>query len=52
MTTTTRSEASISQLWLSWVVHRVSQIMTAIKPVHRASEIAAVAAASNNPSGA
>jgi hypothetical protein len=26
--------------------------MTAIKPSHRASEIAAAAAASNNPSGA
>ncbi|MCP3408326.1 hypothetical protein [Bradyrhizobium sp. CCGB01] len=51
MTTTTRSKA-ISQLWLSWVAHRLSQIMTAIKPQHRASEIAAVAAASNNPSGA
>ena len=52
MTTTTRSEGSVSRLWLSWVAYRVAQITTAIKPVHRASEIAAVAAASNNPSGA
>jgi hypothetical protein len=51
MTTTSRSEASFSQLLLSWITYRVSQI-TAIKPSHRASEIAAAAAASNNPSGA
>ncbi|MDE5463830.1 MULTISPECIES: hypothetical protein [unclassified Bradyrhizobium] len=51
MTTTSRSEASFSQLLLSWITYRVSQ-MAAIKPSHRASEIAAAAAASNNPSGA
>ena len=38
MTTTSRSEASFSQLLLSWITHRVSR-MTAIKPSHRASEI-------------
>ncbi|WP_314950777.1 hypothetical protein [Bradyrhizobium cosmicum] len=51
MTTTSRSEASFSQLLLSWVAYRVSQ-MTATKPAHRASEIAAAAAVSNNPTGA
>ena len=52
MTTTTRSEASFSQLLSNWVAYRISQTLAAIKPTHRASEIAAAAAASNNPAGA
>ncbi|MBR1174019.1 hypothetical protein JQ617_08650 [Bradyrhizobium sp. KB893862 SZCCT0404] len=52
MTTTSRSEASFSRLLLSWVSYRVSLAMASIRPVHRAGEIAAVAAASNNPAGA
>jgi len=52
MTTTSRNEASFSQLLLSWIVYRVSQAMAAVRPVHCASEIATVAAASNNPAGA
>ena len=52
MTTTSRSDASFSQLLLSWAAYRVSQTMTAMRPEHRAGEIAAAAAASNNPAGA
>jgi len=52
MTTTSHSEASFSQLLQSWIAYRVSQSVAAIRPAHRASDIAAVAAVSNNPSGA
>ncbi|UPK23672.1 hypothetical protein [Bradyrhizobium sp. 195] len=52
MTTTSRSEASFSQLLPNWVASRLSQTMAAIKPAYRASEIAAAVAANNNPSGA
>jgi len=52
MTTTSRSEASFSQLLLNWVAYRLSRTMAAIKPAYRASEIAAAVAAGNNPSGA
>lgn len=52
MTTTSRSEVPFSQLLLSWIVHRVSQTLVAMKPAHRADDIAAMAAMSNNPSGA
>lgn len=52
MTTTSQGEASFSQLLASWAGYRVSQALAAIKPVHRAGEIAAAAAASNNPTGA
>ena len=52
MTTTSRSEASFSQLLLSWIAWRMSRTMAALKPAHRANDIAAAAAASNNPSGA
>ncbi|MFK4498792.1 hypothetical protein ABIF86_003083 [Bradyrhizobium japonicum] len=52
MTTTSRSEASFSQSLLSWIAWRVSRTIAAMRPVHRATEIAAAAAASNNPSGA
>ncbi|WP_441235943.1 hypothetical protein [Bradyrhizobium sp. 930_D9_N1_4] len=52
MTTTSQSEESFSQLLLRWVTYRFSRAMAAITPVHCASEIAAAAAASNNPSGA
>ena len=52
MTTTSRSEASFSQLLLSWVVYRLSRTVAAIRPAYGAGEIAATVAASNNPSGA
>ncbi|MCK1360388.1 hypothetical protein [Bradyrhizobium sp. 199] len=52
MTTTSRSEASFSQLLLSWLAYRLSGTMAAIKPAYRASEIAAAVAAGNNPVGA
>ena len=52
MTTTSQSEASFSQLLFRWVTGRLSQAMAAIAPLHRAHEVAAAAAASNNPSGA
>jgi len=52
MTTTSRSEASFSQLLQSWVAYRLSGPLAAIRPAYRASEVAAAVAASNNPSGA
>ncbi len=52
MTTTSQSDESFSRLLLRWIVYRLSLTMAAITPVHRASDIAAAAAASNNPSGA
>ncbi|MDI3560314.1 hypothetical protein [Bradyrhizobium sp. Arg816] len=52
MITTSQGEASFFHLLLRWVTYRLAQTMAAIAPVHRAGEIAAAAAASNNPSGA
>ena len=52
MTTTSPSEASFSQLLLSWLAYRLSGSTAAIGPAYRADDIAAVAALSNNPSGA
>lgn len=52
MTTTSQSDASFSQLLLRWISYRLSLTMAAITPAYRASDIAAAAAASNNPAGA
>lgn len=52
MTTTSQSDESFSRLLLRWIAYRLSVTMAAITPVHRASDIAAAAAASNNPCGA
>ncbi|WP_158228772.1 hypothetical protein [Bradyrhizobium sp. Y36] len=52
MTTTSQHAASFSQLLLRWIAYRLSLTMAALSPLHRASDIAAAAAASNNPCGA
>ena len=52
MTTTSRDEASFSHLLLSWLAYRLFLVMAAIEAPHPAIEIAAAAAASNNPQGA
>jgi hypothetical protein len=46
-----QTEAPFSQVLLNWAADRISRTMAAIKPKHRASQIAADVAASGNPSG-
>jgi len=36
----------------AWLAHHRVKAIAAIRPVHRADEIAAIVAASSNPSGA
>ena len=48
---TTHAELSFSQMLVSWLTHHIAQATAAVKPAHRADQIAAVVAASNNPSG-
>lgn len=52
MKTLSQAEAQFSQALFSWAADRISRAMTAIKPKHQASQIAADVAASGNPSGA
>jgi hypothetical protein len=47
-----QADTPFSQLLLSWATDRISRTMTAIRPAHQASQIAADVAASGNPSGA
>jgi hypothetical protein len=51
MKTTSQAEAPFFQLLLQWITWRVSRTLAAIRPVHRASQITAAVAASNNPTG-
>jgi hypothetical protein len=51
MKTLSQADTPFSQLLLSWAADRFSRTMTAIKPTHRAGQIAADVAASGNPSG-
>ena len=51
MKTLSQTEDVFSQLLLSWAADRISRTMAAIKPKHRAAQIAADVAASGNPSG-
>jgi hypothetical protein len=52
MKTLSQADTPFSQLLLSWAADRLSRTTTAIKPTHRAGQIAADVAASGNPSGA
>jgi hypothetical protein len=45
-------QTPFSQLVLLWASDRISLALAAIKPKHRAGQIAAHIAASGNPSGA
>ncbi len=51
-----QAEAPFSQVLLNWATDRISRTITAIKPKHQASQVAADVAAdvaaSGNPSGA
>ena len=52
MKTLSQAETSFSQLLLNWAAERIARTIAAIKPKHRADQIAADVAASGNPSGA
>jgi hypothetical protein len=52
MKTLSQTETPFSQLLLSWAEERIVRVIVAIKPKHRAGQIAADVAASGNPSGA
>jgi hypothetical protein len=52
MKTFSQTEIPLSQLLTGWASERISRAMAAIKPKHRASQIAADIAAGGNPSGA
>jgi hypothetical protein len=51
MKTLSNAEMSFSQMLLSWMTHQTSRAMAAIKPTHRASDVAAAIAANGNPTG-
>ena len=51
MKTLSPAQVPLSQLLSSWAADRISRTMAAVKPKHRASQIAADVAASGNPSG-
>jgi hypothetical protein len=46
------TQTSTLQMLLSWGTDLVSRAFASMKPQHRADQIAAIVAASNNPSGA
>ena len=48
---TTHAELSFSQMLINWLAQHITQAMKAVRPAYRADHIAAVVAASNNPSG-
>ncbi len=52
MKTLSNVEVPFSQMLQSWMTHQISRTMAAIRPAHRASDIAAAVAASGNPTGA
>jgi hypothetical protein len=52
MKATSHAQMSFSQMLFAWATHRVVQARAAIRPAHRADQIAATVAASGNPSGA
>jgi hypothetical protein len=52
MKTLSQAETSFTQLLSSWTAERIARTFAAIRPQHRADQIAADVAASGNPSGA
>jgi hypothetical protein len=52
MKATSQAEMSFSRMLFAWAAHRIAQARAAIRPAHRADQIAAAVAASGNPSGA
>lgn len=52
MKATSHAEMPFSQTLFAWLAHRLVEAIAAVRPVHRADEIAADVAASSNPSGA
>ena len=51
MKTLSQTETSSLQLLLNWAADRISRTMAAIKPKHRAAQIAPDIAVNGNPSG-
>ncbi len=51
MKTLSQTETPSLQLLLNWAADRISRTMAAIKPKHRAAQIAADIAVNGNPSG-
>ena len=51
MKTLSNAEMPFSQMLVSWITHQASRAMAAIRPAHRASDVAAAIAASGNPTG-
>jgi hypothetical protein len=51
MKTLSQADTPFSQQLLSWAADRISRTITAVRPTHRAGQIAADIAASGNPSG-
>ena len=51
MKTRSHVELSFSQMLFAWLAHRITSVVTTIRPAYRADQIAAAVAASNNPSG-
>jgi hypothetical protein len=52
MKTLSQADTPFSQPLLNWAAERISRAIEAIRPTHRAGQIAADVAASGNPSGA
>ena len=52
MKTLSQTESPFSQLLFRWAEERIARTIVAIKPKHRAGQVAADVAASGNPSGA
>ena len=52
MKATSHGEMSFSQMLYAWLAHHLVEATAAVRPVHRADEIAADVAASSNPTGA
>jgi hypothetical protein len=52
MKTLSQPALPLSQVLLNWSADLVSRAAASMRPKHRADEIAAIVAASNNPSGA
>lgn len=51
MKTLSQADTPFSQLLLNWMTDRISRTVAAIRPTHRAGQIAADIAAGGNPSG-
>jgi len=51
MKATSHATKPFSQMLFAWLADRIAKTAAAVRPVHRADQIAAIVAASGNPSG-